>query len=361
MIDARYYTAARYIWGTVVLVAFASTLLWVPNAYAQHGITVQVQPSTIEERVDPGDVLEGVLTITNKNGGVQTYYLDTRNITGMGLEGRPSFAEELEGDAMEAAAWIHPLKDSITLAVGESTKVPYRIEVPAEASPGSYFAAIFVTREADVAIETGAGVGFHVATLVNLRVNGNVVDSLQVREFSVDKHFYTEPHIMFTTHVENTGTVHQRPQGIISITDMLGNDTAKITVNEQAGGVMPRTEREFKNEWAPDTFVFGRYTVFASIVYGDTQRKTITRELSFWVVPLKETGMVVGGIVAMLLLAAFLLRAYVRRALRKAGHTTSNTTNTQEDLTFARRMVRTLIRLAVVLVILFIAALVFFA
>ena len=155
------------------------------------GLAVKVQPSTIDEKVDPGEILKGNLTITNQSGGHQTYYIGTRNVTGMNDGGTPTFSEIESGDPLEAASWIKPLKKEISMDEGDFVTVPYEIHIPKKASPGSYFAAFFVTRKADKLTESGAGVGFHVAALVNLRVSGVVNEDMTFKEFYTNKSFST--------------------------------------------------------------------------------------------------------------------------------------------------------------------------
>lgn len=313
----------------------------VPYACTAEGVAVKVQPSTINERVDTGAVVEGALTVTNQNGGTQTYYIGTRNITNMDESGRPEFAEVSETmNVYEAAAWIKVLHDTITLNVGQSVSVPYRIEVPTDASPGSYFAAIFVTREADKVTQSGAGVGFQVASLVNLRVNGDAVEEVVLREFSSDRSWYQKPEVGFSVRVENTGNVHEKPRGVIEITDMLGNKVGTVVVNERGGGVMPHADRVFNTSWTYERFAFGRYTAVANLEYGDTESRNLVRSLSFWIVPFKEIGIACGSLVMLLLFVALGLRAYVRGELRKAGHTLATDGRARSYMSLGQRLLR---------------------
>jgi hypothetical protein len=330
-----------------------------PLVYAQ-GLALKVQPSTIDERLDPGQSLEGSLTVTNENGGKQTYYISTRNVEGMEDSGTPMFSDEFSDDPLEAASWVRPSLKEVTLEVGESKEIPYVITVPQNASPGSYFAAFFVTREADVATESGAGVGFHVASLVNLRVNGDAVEDMLFREFSSAKSFFTSPSVFFSMRVENTGTVHLRPHGIITVYDMLGNEVSKVIFNDSKGAVLPKYDRVFDATWNYGGFALGRYTASASISYGDMKKQTATKEVSFWVVPLQEVGIVFGGIVLLLLTFVFGVRRYIRNAIKKAGHG-SITVTQSSSISFAQRLVKTSVRIIIVLGILFVGMIVFFA
>jgi hypothetical protein len=329
-------------------------------AHAQ-GLAVKVQPSTLEEMVDPGQVLEGTLTVTNENGGAQIYFITTRNITGMNDMGTPTFSleENLNEDPMEAASWVKPLVESVSMEVGESATIPYRIEVPQNASPGSYFAAFFITREAETVTQSGAGVGFHVASLVNLRVRGEVNEDLLFREFFTEKSFFTEPSVFFKARIDNTGSIHQRPQGIIDISNMFGKSVGQVTFNENAGAILPHFDRVFETTWNYDGFAFGRYTANASVVFGETEKNTLSKEVSFWIIPIKEVGIVLVVVVGILLLVIFGIRRYVRNALRKAGQA-STSQKTSKNVSFAQRLLRTITWLIVFLLLVFLGMVSFF-
>lgn len=335
--------------------------------YVQHsdvhaqGIGIKVQPSTIEERLDPGESMTGALTVTNENGGKQTYYIGTRNIVSQNEGGTPAFSDVPSTDPMEAASWIKPTLESVSLEVGESATIPYTIQVPSNASPGSYFAAIFVTREADEVTESGTGVGFQVASIAILRVNGSVVEGLTVNEFSTDRSAYKNRTVEFSARMTNTGTVHQRPLGIINVTDMLGNELEPVLqLNESAGVVMPREERVFTAVWEPEGFAFGRYTATLSTVYGETDRQTIVNRTTFWVFPIKEIGTVIGVVLALLIATMLAVRRYVRFALARAG-VRENTREADQIESFPKRLMRTLMWLSVFVVLMFIGVVVFFA
>ncbi len=353
-------TIPRFISSTVGAFIPAVGLMLLPVCtFASDGISVKVQPSIVEERVDAGAVIEGALTITNENGGTQTYQIGVRDIDSMEANGRPIFSRDSTTDPLRLAAWIEPLQDSVTIEVGGSANVGYRITVPTDASPGSHAAAIFVIRDAEGGAENGAGVGFNVGTLVNLRVNGEVVDDMVLHEFSTDRSLYTEPNVNFTTRVENTGTIYQKPRGVITVRNMLGKEVGEIVFNEkQQNAILPRSDRTFTVEWNLDSFAFGRYTALLNVGYGDTAQKTLKREVTFWILPWKEIGVVAGAFAALATIIMLILRSYIRRELKRAGHTAAK--RITRDRSFAERLSRVLVWLIVVLLLVSLGTIVFF-
>lgn len=343
------------------LLVVCFVLSGVQEVYAQGGMAVRVQPSTIEGTADPGTSIGGVLNVSNREGGLQRFYIKKQNIVGMDDVGRPSFAKEPPDDPMRAAAWIHPEIDTVDLGEGESIDIPYRIDVPPEASPGSYFAAIFVTREADSVEESGAGVGYQVAALVNLRVAGDAYENILFRALSTDRTFYSSPSVEFTARLENAGTVYERPHGIIVIANMFGKKTDQITINAAAGGIMPNNDRVYNALWDTDNFSLGRYEATASVVYGETARQTVTRSITFWVVPVKEVGLVLGILVFLALLITWGMRSYVRRALARAGVSSVRGPQPKRQMSFVQRLVKTFVWLCIILALVFVGLLVFFS
>ncbi len=322
------------------------------TTYAQNGLALMVQPTTIEEVLDPGQSMDGHLTITNKNGGKQIYFISSRNVVDVNDTGTPTFSTEFIDDSLEAGSWLKPEVTSVTLDVNESVQIPYRIEVPENASPGSYAAAFFVTREADSVTESGAGVGFHVASLVLIRVTGEAFEDMMFREFRTGKSFFTQPNVFFSARLENTGTVHQRPRGIIAIKDMFGNDVGSVSFNEGGeGAILPQKERVFETTWEDEGFVIGRFTAIASVLYGESQKKTITREVSFWVIPIRELAIAFGILAVLLLAFVFGVKRYIRNTLKKSGHIQQEGRE-KKNITFARRLARTAVRLVMLLILL---------
>ena len=72
------------------------------------GIGVKIHPTAIDERLDPGGSATGEITVTNEEGGVQTYYIGTQNIETMDEYGKPIYSDIQRDDPYAAASWISP-------------------------------------------------------------------------------------------------------------------------------------------------------------------------------------------------------------------------------------------------------------
>lgn len=308
---------APYALGAGLLFIFVCTPIF--NAAAQSGTEnsagVRISPAIVEERIDPGSTFSGMLNVTNLESATRTFYVLVRNIKSLGPDGQPVFAKEGEPTGFELSDWVTAGTDSITLAAGEEGHISFAINVPTNASPGGHFGGIFLSAEPPKQRTTGAGVGYQVGTIMNLRIGGNIVEDAQIREFSTDKLLYSAAEVSFTVEVENQGNVLVRPRGPIDITDMFGKKVATIRINDDGAAVLPNARREFRATWEGDGLFFGRYQSLVGLVYGEDGRKTISSAASFWILPLRIILPVGGGILLLILLVYSLMKWYLRRRI----------------------------------------------
>jgi len=286
-------------------------------AHAQNSAGIKIQPSIIEEKVDPGRIITGVLRVTNMTDGAQTYTVIKRNVSSVGEDGKPVFSKQEDETGLELASWITVSESTVTVGPNEQKEVPYTINVPANAPPGGHFGAIFFVVEAGRPSEIGASVGFEVGSIINLQVSGDIVEDVQIREFSAGKLLYGKPDVLFTTRVENRGNILARPRGTLEIKNMFGKKVATLRVNDQAGGVVPNSERSFEVQWEGDGVQFGRYDAVMSLVYGDDVSHTISRVLAFWILPLNIILPVLGISLIVLLIIYISIKVHIRNTIRR--------------------------------------------
>ncbi len=308
--------------GAIALLALCTFGVACVERVEAQQIGAQMQPTLIEERIDPGETLSGEVTVTNVSDETQTYYLFSRNVESTDIDGKPRFATGDDETGLTLASWVTLTRSQVTLAPGQSDSIGYVISPPANSPPGGHFGAIVLDRQADRVQSSGAGIGFQVASLMNIQINGDIVEDLKITQFSTDRSLYQYPPAIFTTVVENTGSVLQRPVGILTIEDMLGNEVAKLEVNPGGrGGASPGGERRYQTTWEPEEgFFLGRYDARITVSYGVDRKQSITRETSFWVIPTKELGIAFGGLLLFFLIVWGGARLYVRAQLKQAGY-----------------------------------------
>ncbi len=274
----------------LVFAVFISVFIASANiTYAVEEAGIKLIPATIEKLADPGAVLVEELSITNVSDQDREYYIYKRNIKGVEDGGVPVFSsEDEERTGYEITEWIELQSESIQIAKGETVSFPVTIKVPESATPGSHFGGIFVSLEPPKLRETGAAVGYEVASVVSIRISGDVRDEARIRSLSTSKLFYPSKHVDFMAKVENQGNILIRPYGPLTIKSMFGGKEKVVSVNESLAGVFPGTIRDLQFSWEEEGIGFGRYEAVLALVYdAEVGQKTIDASIVFWVFPLK--------------------------------------------------------------------------
>ncbi len=308
---------------------------------------LQMQPAIIEDRAEKGGLFKFNLTVTNIGATEKTFFLSAQDIRSVDENGRPIFADEGETTGYELSSWVNLPGGSIKLRAGESRTIPFNVEVPHAASPGSHFAAIFFSDKEPRLDTTGSAISIRVGTIVSLRVAGEARDEARIREFSTGKIVYGEAKVDFNSRVENMGNVLVRPRGIIEITNMFGKSVASVQINDEAAAVFPAAYRIFSALWESDALAFGRYQAVLSFSYGEEAKKTISETTSFWILPLGLIGSVLGGMFLLIVGVFFGIKMYIRRKLSEMG---GGRTDTEY---YAQKYQRSGSRLVVIVSILF--------
>lgn len=315
----RQGAALNRFWFLAVFV-LSFFLFYQPAGAAENVAGIDVSPSIIEEKVDPGQILNFSLRATNLGNTAKDFYVIKRDIRGLTEEGKPIFADEKEKTGMELSSWLNFETGPIMIGGGETKLIPFSISVPKDASPGAHLGSLFLSLVPEKPKETGIAIGYQVATIINLRISGEIKEEALLREFRADKLVYGSPTVKFIAKVENLGNTVIKPRGPVEITDMWGRQTALIKMNDDAAAVLPNEQRRFEVSWQGGKFTFGRYEALLSLSYGDEQKQTIFKSVSFWVLPLKLILIIVGAILALGLLVFIITKIYIRKKLKEYGH-----------------------------------------
>lgn len=297
-------------------------VLSVQTTNAQDSAGITLIPATIEEAADPGSSLTQTLKVTNESNVDKEYFLYTKNIRGVNAGGAPLFAEEgSEETGFELTDWLIIQTEPLTVPAFSSVEIPVTINVPVDATPGSHFGGIFVSVEPPKLREIGAGVGYEVASIISIRISGDIIDTARVRSFSTDKLLYGTKEVQFTARIENQGNILIRPRGPLTITSVFGGKPEVMTVNENLAGVFPGTARDINFTWSSDGFGFGKYEAVLALAYdGKDGQKTIDATVIFWVFPIKVMAGILFAIVTVVFLGYVLTRYYINQAImRSAG------------------------------------------
>ena len=333
------------------------------GSVSAQGAGIKLIPTTIEKAANPGDVLNESLTITNVNSEEKEYFIYKRNIKGVGDGGVPLFSrDESEVTGYELIDWVSYQDEPVKIPANGELTLPIIISIPQNATPGSHFGGIFVSAEPPKFRENGAGVGYEVASILTIRIAGEVVDNARIRSFSTGKLFYSEKNVEFNAKIENQGNILIRPHGPLEIHNMFGGKPQVLVVNDVLAGVFPGTARDLTFSWQDEGLGFGKYEAILALSYdGDGGQRTIDSSLVFWVFPLKIMIPIAVGFVSMCIIGYVLTKFYIHQALMKAaGGRRIPLQRARRNVGLSRFMF-VFVVLLVLIVVLLIATLVLFA
>jgi hypothetical protein len=278
---------------------------------------MSISPAIIEETLDPDTQKQYKISVTNLNPVEQTYFMYTRNIASVRDGGVPVFAvSDSEQTGFELVDWITLPTNQVTVGAGEKQTIDFSMNIPADASC-SHFGGIFFSVDPPELENSGAAVGYQVANIISLRINGDCAEEASIRQFSTNKYINGSQNIDFTVRIQNTGDVLVRPSGPLEIFNMLGNKVGNVTFNPEKSAVFPSLEREYTElNWTGDSVGFGRYEAILSPGYGEAGAfKTMSSTVTFWILPWNIIGPALGVLTAILLSVFIFVRVYIKRSL----------------------------------------------
>lgn len=279
---------------TVLSIA-ALVLLWVTTTPVaaqdapKQGMTIS--PPTFELSANPGDTIKNSVRVDNLTPESLTVFVDKKNFTALGEEGQVELTED--NSTFSLASWITVSASSANIPAKGSHTFDFTIAVPANAEPGGKFGSIVFRTNPKPVNETGLAIGQEVGALVLLKIAGDLKDEATIEAFKAAKSFMEYGPVAFETRVKNSGNVHVKPTGSVTITDIFGNKVATVPIESR--NILPGATRKINTEWSEKS-LFGKYTATLSLQYGS---KVITASSSFTVIPYKVVLIWLGVIIAL--------------------------------------------------------------
>jgi hypothetical protein len=244
---------------------------------------LSISPVTFELTGNPGDVLVNKLRIFNSSNASVAINMEIEDFAVAGEEGEV-IVREAENETYSLAKWISVNPSSFTLAPNEQKFVDFIITIPLNAEPGGKYGSVLAGTRGIMSPDEeiiGAAVSAKIGALVLLTVSGDVVENLEIKEFSVSSFSETGP-IPFVIRFENTGTVHVRPRGFVTITDWRGKKAIDIEFPQHT--VIPGSVRKIETSW-DKKWAFGRFTATLIGNYGTSNIPLSPPVVVFWVFP----------------------------------------------------------------------------
>lgn len=293
---------------TYILLLVASTLL----LHTLSASALTVGPVKLEYLAERGSSVSGTIVLQNEEDMPRTLTPSFEAFTEEG--GQKVFMKE-ESDL---SSWIKTAT-SVSLLSKEEKRIPFTIEIPRDASPGSHFAVMWwgtapeEGSQKQVSIITRAGV------LIYLTVKGDLREAGTIREFNTgDKSVFWDMPIPLSLSFSNEGNVYLKPKGSITISSIWGSRKKMLVFNEYGSQVLPGKTKTFTfaiNE--DDGFYFGPYKATLEVAYG-MEKTQANGSFWFWIFP-------IGWIIKFVILLLFvfvavpaLVRRYNRWIIKKS-------------------------------------------
>lgn len=275
---------------------------------AAENLGYQISPPVTEIVIEPGTGTRGKIKVTNLTSRQITLKLEKTNFKAKGEEGE---VELVDGVAplYSLAPYFRLDTDTIDIAPTSSHQVEFFLDIPQDAEPGGRYGSVtFNTIPTRLPTgQSGASIKQQLAALIFVRINGKINEQLRIDSFKVGRSFQEYGPISFTTRINNLGSVHEKPTGVIVVKNMLGITTATIKLDEK--NVLPAAIRKI-NSSLERKLMFGSYSAVLTLKNGTQQ--TLTAATSFIVIPYR----LILGILAVLFLIGFVFRKRRRRIVR---------------------------------------------
>jgi hypothetical protein len=240
--------------------------------------TLSIVPAIIEKTYDPGQADTFTITLYNRTSQAQPIKVYARNFSARGNSGELTFGED-DATSYAAAKWLTPNQDNLVLDPQGKAEIIVSVDIPKVAEPGGHYASILFEQVLERQAESDQSqvqIAARLAALVFITVSGDVVEAGQILGannagdctgvvcgFTAPK-FVDKGPVPFDFIFTNTGNVHVRPRGTITITQF-GRQVAKFPVEDRT--VLPSSQRKFTTNWQRE-LLFGPYEATLQLTYG---------------------------------------------------------------------------------------------
>lgn len=269
---------------TLAAVAFFLVVMVTPSFFAKaaNPSTISISPVTFDLSGNPGDTVTNEIMIRNSGSDPAEVSVEAQDFVATGEEGEVTLEDR--NDSYSLSKWIQVDSSKFELQGGQSKAVKFVIRIPYNAEPGGHYASVFAhLSPTNGNAQSGSLVGQKIASLVLLRVGGNAKEDAKIAGFTTSMDSYEAGPVDFNIRIQNTGSVHIKPKGIIAITDIFGKKIADVPVEQK--NVLPDATRHMTAKWE-NVPTFGKFTASLLTYYG-TDNKQITAATTFWIIPWK--------------------------------------------------------------------------
>ncbi|MFZ3301204.1 MAG: hypothetical protein WA152_00645 [Microgenomates group bacterium] len=278
----------------------------VKGVFAQARIPLVVAPARQTVAIDAGKTENLQIKFFNESITPISGNLKVVDFIVTGKDGSPTLLEDQVND------WVKLPYNKATIPSGDVLRVNFKVEVPKDAVAGGRYAAIIFEQTGQLSQssenETASLVAPRIVGLLSIRVNGPVTESAFVNIFKTPK-FLEFGKIPVYFEIMNKGGYHISPNGQVTLTNWMGKEIEKVTIEDK--NIFPNTQRTYEEKLGT-TWMFGKYKVSLEANYGETG-KTVLAENFVWVVPVTVIVIVIFSTLIAVLLGYLISRKFKAR------------------------------------------------
>jgi len=274
------------------------------TARAQARIPLVVAPARQTIAIDAGNSENLQIKFFNESITPVSGNIKAVDFIVTGSDGSPILLEDQVND------WVKLPYDRASIASGDVLRVNFKVTVPKDTQPGGRYVAIIFEQTGQLSqtseTESVSAVSPRIVGLLSIRVNGPIIESAFVDVFKTPKFMeFGKIPVDFT--VVNKGGYHINPKGQITLTNWMGKEIERVTIDDK--NIFPNASRIYDAKLG-QTWMFGRYSVGLTASYGE-QGKTLLANSFVWVVPITVVVIIIFSIL-ILILAVYLISRKVK-------------------------------------------------
>jgi hypothetical protein len=272
---------------------------------------LQISPVLIDLNAEKGRTYTLKITVTNVTVHELLVRPSVNDFKAKDESGNPEILTDGESDTSYSLRRWAVLGGNFILKPKENRVVNVYVNIPQNTEAGGHYGVVRFSAVPADAPDSNVTISASIGTLILARVAGQINEELKVKQLFVEKNgkkgtlFENTPKLV-VERFENTGNVHLRPQGIVTIKNIFGKSIFTMDINKQKGSVLPQSIRRFEQSIDKRLFM-GRFTIEMNATYG-TQGRALLASSTFWVIPFK--------LIIVFLLLLFLLGIVLKRGLK---------------------------------------------
>jgi hypothetical protein len=284
---------------------FLFFLLAPPSAHALEKKSTNVEltgdyvlsPAKIEVELEAGETATRTILIRNRDQETVDFELDIEDFKGSTSSEKSVVLLGEDVGPYSLKDYVDPEVGEFSLEPGEEIILPVQIAIPEDAEPGGLYGSVLVKNKPDPQA-SGAQTISRIGSLLFVRVEGEVTEAGSLQKLSLareNRPFYTSGPFSFNLVYENTGSVHARPYGGITVYNTLGNPVQEFEIEPYFA--LPNSQRYRTVKWEQEV-LFGRYKAVLELNRGFGENIVDTKTITFWVLPWKW---IAGGLIVLFL------------------------------------------------------------